>query len=228
VSRFGTARVAGTGLVVAAISNIVRAFATGETGYPLLLISLIIAGVGVGTAIAPSTASIMSALPPEKAGVGSAINDAARQIGAATGVAVLGSVWASNFHSTIQASATAAGIPSAAVDAGSGSMGGALEAAQHLPGAAQGTLVTLADDAFVHAADVANIVAAVVLLIGAGLAYRYLRRPPGSGVVAVDEVVDAEEEAAEERLEIASALIDVEPGVEGPEGLPTPEILARR
>jgi EmrB/QacA subfamily drug resistance transporter len=213
VGRLGTGRVAAIGLMIVAISGVVRATANGDTGYPLLLFSLVLAGIGVGCTIAPSTASIMSALPPEKAGVGSAINDAARQVGAATGVAVVGSVWASSFHTTMQATATAAGVPPATAEASSSSMGSALEAAQHLPAAAQHAFVSLANDAFVHAADVANIVASVVLVVGAVLAVRYLRMPrpaAASGAEAAAEVdlAEAEREQAE------AAIIDAEPGVE--------------
>ena len=47
------------------------------------------------------TASIMSAVPPRRAGAGSAMNDATRELGAALGVAVLGSVAASRYGAQI-------------------------------------------------------------------------------------------------------------------------------
>jgi hypothetical protein len=209
------------GLLIVAISGVVRATANGDTGYPLLLFSLVLAGIGVGCTIAPSTASIMSALPPEKAGVGSAINDAARQVGAATGVAVIGSVWASSFHDTIQQTATAAGVPQGTVDASSSSMGSALEAAQHLPANAQHAFVALANDAFVHAADVANVVASVVLVVGAVLAVRYLRQSKAANAATAEgeRELDGAHGEVERDLELAeaeAALIDVEPGAEDP------------
>ena len=51
-------------------------------------------GVGMGLAMAPATESIMGSLPPEKAGVGSAMNDTTREIGGALGVAIIGSITA--------------------------------------------------------------------------------------------------------------------------------------
>ena len=59
---------------------------------------LVILGVGMGFAMAPATDSIMGSLPPEKAGVGSAVNDTTREIGGALGVAILGSITASSYR----------------------------------------------------------------------------------------------------------------------------------
>jgi EmrB/QacA subfamily drug resistance transporter len=199
VVRFGTGRVAGVGLLIVAAGTALRATANGHTGFPLLGIALVIAGAGVGCAIAPSTASIMSSLPHDQAGVGSAINDAARQIGAAAGVAVLGSVWASSYHGAIVSSAAHTALPYAAVASSSSSIGSALATAQTLPAGARDTLVQLAKNAFVHGSNVANVVAAIVLIVGAALAVRYLpgRAPqaaaepvPDSLPVKIDAVVE--------------------------------------
>src|ERR671936_191555 len=50
---------------------------------------------------APCTASIMSAVPLGKAGVGSAVNDTTRELGGALGVAVLGSLAASHYTASL-------------------------------------------------------------------------------------------------------------------------------
>ena len=51
----------------------------------------------------PATESIMSALPREKAGVGSAVSNTVRQVAGALGVAVLGSVLAGVYRGEIDA-----------------------------------------------------------------------------------------------------------------------------
>ena len=56
---------------------------------------------GIALSMSPMTASIMSAVPPRRAGAGSAMNDATRELGAALGIAVLGSVAASRYASSI-------------------------------------------------------------------------------------------------------------------------------
>jgi EmrB/QacA subfamily drug resistance transporter len=181
VQRYGTGRIAGLGLLVLAASVLLRATAGADSGYDLLLVSLVIAGLGVGLTVAPSTTSIMSSLPPSHAGVGSAINDAARQIGAAAGVAVLGSVWASSYHHSLSSVAVQAQVPPAALEGSRSSVGAALDVARTLPPATRTELVHVVRGAFVHGSDVANLVAGAVALIGAALAFRYLpSRPPAA------------------------------------------------
>jgi MFS family permease len=179
VQRFGTARVAGLGLTTLAVGVLLRSGADAHTGYWVLLISLMVVGAGVGSTIAPSTTSIMSSLSPHQAGVGSAINDASRQVGGALGVAVLGSVWASSYAHALTAPALRTAVAPSALQASSGSVGAALAAARRLPAPARESLVAAAKAAFVHGSNVANIVAALVAIGGAFLAMRYLPRTRG-------------------------------------------------
>ncbi len=186
IRRLGTARVAGIGLTVLAAGVAIRAFSTAGTGYPLLLVSLVVTGIGVGLTIAPSTGAIMSSLPPEKAGVGSAINDAARQVGAAAGVAVLGSVWASSYRGGLTRATVGAGVPQQALVASRVSIGAVAQSARGLPRSVGGELLSAARAAFVHGSNVANVVGAIVVLAAAALAFRYMPRGGSSGTSVVD------------------------------------------
>jgi EmrB/QacA subfamily drug resistance transporter len=200
IANWGTARVAGIGLTILAVGVGIRAFATPSTGYWLLVLSLIICGMGVGWIIAPSTGAIMGSLTPDQAGVGSAINDAARQVGSAAGVAVLGSVWSSSYQGQLTRHTVGSRVPASALAAGRASIGGVSDAARSLPRAAADDLVSAAKAAFVHGSNVANVVGAIVVIISAGLAFRFL---PRRGTSQPDEG--------------ELGLIDVEPGVEGPD-----------
>lgn len=62
-------------------------------------------GAGAGLAMPAAIAALMSAVPEEHAGVGSALNDTIQQAGAAFGVAVLGAVLSSTYTSQMPASA---------------------------------------------------------------------------------------------------------------------------
>lgn len=206
IQRFGTARVAGTGMTIMAVGIALRAFSSADSGFALLLVSLVIIGVGVGLVVAPSTGAIMGSLPPDQAGVGSAINDAARQIGAATGVAVLGSIWSSAYRAGLDGDAVSSAVPASALEASQDSVGAVLQSAAHLPSAAADELLTAAKVAFVHGSNVANVVGAVVVLVASGLAFKLL--PKGNANERTVEELDGE-----------LALIDTAPGVEGPEAL---------
>ena len=120
--RFGTKRVVTTGLrsSPSRCRSWQRSPSTPGTGR--VAIALAILGVGMGTTMAPATESIMGSLPLAKAGVGSAMNDTTRQIGGALGVAVLGSILASSFGSSM--APVVAILPAEAARAGD-SIGGA-------------------------------------------------------------------------------------------------------
>mgnify|MGYP002700900622 CR=1 FL=1 len=66
---------------------------SGESAlYKIIAITFFLLGVGMGLTMAPSTTLIMESIPENKAGVGSATNDASREIGGALGIAIGGSV----------------------------------------------------------------------------------------------------------------------------------------
>ena len=57
----------------------------------------------MGLAGAPATESIMGSLPPDRANVGSAVNDTTRELGGALGVAIVGSIISSLYGSRLDA-----------------------------------------------------------------------------------------------------------------------------
>src|SRR5260370_34700683 len=72
---------------------------------------------GLGLTASPATDAIMGALPPDKAGAGSAVNDTTREVGGTLGVAIVGSVLSSAYGSHVASSLSRLGAPHAAVDA---------------------------------------------------------------------------------------------------------------
>ncbi len=74
-----------------------------NTSYPAILLGMVIMSIGIGSTMSPATNSIMGSIPVRKAGVGSAMNDTTRQVGAALGVAVLGTLMNSVYISKIDA-----------------------------------------------------------------------------------------------------------------------------
>jgi EmrB/QacA subfamily drug resistance transporter len=208
IGKWGTAGVAGIGVSILTLGVGVRAFATPTSGFGLLLLSLAVSGIGVGLIIAPSTGAIMSSLKPSQAGVGSAINDAARQVGSAAGVAVLGSIWSSAYKGQLTRDTVGDRVPAEVLHASRGSIGSVVDAAKNLPHGVADELVAAAKAAFVHGSNVANVVAAIVLFVAAVLAFRFLPGRPAASPAAGE-----------------IALIDAEAGVEGPEAWsdePTP------
>jgi Na+/melibiose symporter-like transporter/AcrR family transcriptional regulator len=193
VVHFGTKRVVTLGLLLTAAALLLFSRTSDTSGYGLIAVVLVVIGVGMGLAMAPATDSIMGSLPPEKAGVGSAMNDTTREIGGALGVAILGSIATSVYTSTIIANPEFAELKAAspaAARAVQDSVGGAAQAAATLPVAVARAVNAAANNAFIHAIDQAVIVGAVVAALGAAVAYFFL---PARDHAAqrIDELIDA-------------------------------------
>jgi len=161
VARLGTKRVVTAGMLLFAAGLAVAATVDVDTGYGRLAIALALMGAGMGLAGAPATESIMGSLPPERANIGSAVNDTTRELGGALGVAIVGSIMSSLYGSRL-ADALPAGVPAEARE----SLGAAARLGPEIAGAAR--------EAFVHAMSSASIVVAVATALGAVVAWRFL------------------------------------------------------
>jgi len=177
VSIFGTKRVVASGLLLVAVALLIFSRVTTTSGYGLVALVLVTIGAGMGLAMAPATESIMGSLPPEKAGVGSAMNDTTREIGGALGVAIMGSITNAVYAGQITSNPNFAALREASAEAAQAvkdSVGAASIVASELPAQIGAAITTAANEAFVHAMDRTVIVGAVVAVLGAAVAYFYL------------------------------------------------------
>ncbi|MBV8162062.1 MAG: MFS transporter, partial [Acidimicrobiia bacterium] len=129
--RFGAQRVVAGGMLLTALGFVLFANLTPVSSYLYILVAIFPFATGLSLTMSPMTASIMSAVPPRRAGAGSATNDATRELGAALGVAVLGSLAASRFASALHA--VTARLSSADQRDARSSMSDALAVAHRLP-----------------------------------------------------------------------------------------------
>ncbi len=74
---------------------------TVDSSYWALLVPMIVSGAGMAMTMTPATAAAMSSVRPDKAGVGSAVLNSARQVGASIGIAVTGAVVASRLTAAL-------------------------------------------------------------------------------------------------------------------------------
>jgi hypothetical protein len=128
--------------------------------------------VGMGFTMAPATESVMGSLPREKAGVGSAVNDATRQVGGALGVAILGSLLTTSYATSME-DATA-NLPAPAASAAGDSVGAAVQIAARIGGPEGAALVSSARAAFIDGMSTSLLVAAGFALAGALFAALFL------------------------------------------------------
>lgn len=99
--RWGLKRVLVTGLVVVATGFGCLLMLETDSSYLQLAVPTVIIGAGIGLCTAPATTTIMSSLRDERQGVASAINDTTRELGAAVGIAIAGSVLAERYTSEV-------------------------------------------------------------------------------------------------------------------------------
>jgi predicted MFS family arabinose efflux permease len=97
----------GPGLVLVGIGLLLMRGLHGDTSWTHLIPGFVIAGLGSGLVNAPLASTAVGVVPPEQAGMASGINSTFRQIGIATGVAALGSVFASHMRGATPATLTA-------------------------------------------------------------------------------------------------------------------------
>jgi predicted MFS family arabinose efflux permease len=160
------------GLVLLSAGLAVMSTAEASSRYGLFLVASVLMAAGMGMAMAPATESIMDAVPAAKAGVGSAMNDATREVGGVLGVAIVGSVVASAYSAAL-ADATAGLSAETAAQAGE-SIGAASMIAAQVGGADGQAMLLAAQEAFIHAADRGVLIAAAVALAGAAVIWRTL------------------------------------------------------
>src|SRR5262245_40783772 len=182
--RYGTKLIVAGGMASLAAGLVWTSFASTTTSYLGLAGQMVLIGAGIGLTSAPATESIMGAVPNAKAGVGSAINDATRILGATLGVAVIGSIYASIYASGLTAR-LGADFPGASADAAHSSVGAAFAVAERLNAGGHAGLATAlhraGSDAFFSGFSIACLVAASVSAAGAVLAAVLLpNQPPQS------------------------------------------------
>lgn len=93
--RYGIRPVAGGGLTVIGLGLLLVSTADGTTPYALYAVYLLVISAGTGLCAPALTSAVVVGLPAHRSGLGSGLNTAAREIGAALGVAVVGTVLAS-------------------------------------------------------------------------------------------------------------------------------------
>jgi fucose permease len=197
--RFGSKAAVAGGLVIVAGGLEILSQADLDSGYSLVATALAVLGLGIGVAMTPATDAIMGALPKEKAGAGSAMNDVLRELGGTLGVAVLGTLLASKYGDGMEGSVSSLSDPVAA--ASLDSVDAAHAAAAQIGGDAGPSLIASADQAFVTAMGSTTSIAAAVAMAGALIAMLFLpsRNEPANAKSVEPDMSEFEADLDDER-----------------------------
>ncbi|GIF50710.1 EmrB/QacA subfamily drug resistance transporter [Asanoa ferruginea] len=160
VARFGERYVILVGMIVMAGSFGLLTTVSVDSGFTIPAVALGLLGLGAGLAMPAAVTALMGTIPPEQAGVGSALNDTIQQAGSALGIAILGSLLANGFTNRMPAGAPGHSIAEALATAG-GDAG----------------LAHAAREAFVGAMSTTLTISAIGVLAAALLATLIMRGP---------------------------------------------------
>ncbi|MFI7319341.1 MFS transporter [Streptomyces venezuelae] len=169
--RFSVRLVVAGGLAAVGVSLAVLTALDQSTGYPLLGAALLVVGIGAGFSFTVTADVILSSVPKEQAGAASAVSETAYELGAALGIALLGSIVTGVYRDFTAPPGTPADVASAAHE----SLGGAVESSTSLPTAQADVLLASAQSAFVDGLRLAAGVGAAVLLATAAAAWFLLK-----------------------------------------------------
>lgn len=149
VSRIGGRLTMATGIILGGVGLILLAIrSTADGGYVSVLPGMLVMGLGMGLTMTPATEAITSALPRDRQGTASALNDVTRELGTALGVALLGAVLSAGYRRTIDPQLEH--IPTDVADTARQGIANAVAASQDANGY-EDVLVHAARDSFVTA-----------------------------------------------------------------------------
>jgi EmrB/QacA subfamily drug resistance transporter len=177
--RLGVRLIIPAGMALMGLGLLDLATAGIRTGYPPLAVAVAIMGAGMGLVMAPASTIIMTTVPGHQAGAGSAVNDTIREVGGALGIAIIGSLSASLYHTRLTSVLAAARVPGPVTHVAASSVAAADALGRAVGGARGAELAGAAHSAFVRAMDMGVRVAVGVALVSAIAAVFAL--PPRSG-----------------------------------------------
>ncbi|WP_341644132.1 MFS transporter [Thauera sp. SDU_THAU2] len=147
----------------------------------LLVAGTSVLGVGVMPMMILGTDLVVGSAPPTKTGAAAATSETATELGMALGIAIIGSVGAAVYRSHMLAVANGVGLPPELAASAIDTLGGALGAAERLPGEAGAALLHAAREAFAAALHVNAVIGAAIMLATALIVALFLRRAAGPG-----------------------------------------------
>jgi len=157
LGRLGRGRAIALALAISAVGLAAAGILLDAVHLSFVLAALVPLGFGIGVSQTLSVDAVVSAAPPEKSGAASSISETAYELGAAMGIALLGSIMTAVYRFALPDGASATvhdSLASASTELAAGS-----------------PMLAAAQESFVVAMQSTAIIAAVVLAAGAVVAY---------------------------------------------------------
>jgi hypothetical protein len=197
--RMGLRLVVFFGLAIMAVSFLYMLRLNVDARYWDLMWPLLVLATGIGLCTAPTTSAIMGAVPDEKQGVASAVNDTARELGAALGIAIAGSILAAQYTSRLAPVLSA--FPAPMRGEATKSLAEAVVVSNHL-GPQGPHLADISRHAFLHAMHSSLLTMGIVLAAAAVLIGLWAPGRDGQQLRAVQWLTSLRSRSAGRRQEL--------------------------
>jgi DHA2 family multidrug resistance protein-like MFS transporter len=173
------AMAAGLGLAALGLGMLTQVSPT--SGLATIVIGSTLYALGLSPVVILATDLIVGSAPMEKAGAASAISETSSELGGALGIALLGSIGVAVYRGLL-ADGIPGGVAPDIATAARATLGGAVDAAERLPADVRVQVLDTARQAFTHSLELTAGICAVVALISALIALKFLRhvRPHSS------------------------------------------------
>jgi EmrB/QacA subfamily drug resistance transporter len=172
----------GVGLLFIAAGLFVMSFTHANSTWTVLLPGFILAGVGIGAVNPVLASAAISVVPPERSGMASGANSTFRQVGIATGIAGLGSVFQSQLVKKTVAALRAAHGGAAIASRGGAQLRSAVlggdvrQVAATMPASARSIVLHAYRTGFSSSLNLIVVIAAIIALVGSVGAFVLVRQ----------------------------------------------------
>jgi EmrB/QacA subfamily drug resistance transporter len=176
-SRVPVRLLIGPGLIVIGAGLLLMRGLDAGSAWTHLIPGMIVGGVGVGVVNPPLASTAVGVVPPQRAGMASGINSTFRQVGIATGIALLGTLFSNNVKGEVLARVAAVpGLsgsgPRIAAAVQSGEIGNVIT---RLPERARPAVGMITRAAFTAGLNRILLVAAVIALVSGVISLAAIR-----------------------------------------------------
>ncbi|HXW87238.1 MAG TPA: MFS transporter [Streptosporangiaceae bacterium] len=176
-SRVPVRLLIGPGLLLIGVSLLLMRGLNASSLWTHLIPGMIVGGIGVGLVNPPLASTAVGVVPPQRAGMASGINSTFRQVGIATGIALLGSLFSNKVRDEVMARVSAApGLSGHAGQISSAVQSGEIGSVIHrLPPAAAQTVGLITRSAFTAGLNEILLVSAIIALVAGVISLAIIR-----------------------------------------------------
>jgi EmrB/QacA subfamily drug resistance transporter len=161
----------GGGLLLVGVGLLLMRQVEPGSDWTALLPGMIVAGIGVGFTNPPIASTAIAVVQPAHAGMASGINNTFRQVGIATGIAALGTLFSTRVDTELAGSLAGTPLGSRAANLSEQISAGGEDVLRSLPAGQRQTVLDAIDSAFVSGLDELFLIAGIVALVGAFAAF---------------------------------------------------------